>query len=83
MIPKEIELIISDIINKLSPDELNGLLDSSIEIDANHHTLTLREVVAKSLVSISREPKATRECRRHALQYAKLFLKDSAEGTTA
>lgn len=80
---QQIEDSVAELLNKLSPDELNGILDSSIEIDAEHHTLTLREVIAQSLVSISRNTKATKECRTRALRCAKQYLnlRDSAEGT--
>ena len=59
-----------------SSAELREMLDSEIEIDSRH-TQTMNEMIAKSLVSISRNPAATKECRMRALQAAKQYLSDS------
>ena len=68
-----------------SPAELKEMLDSEIEIDSRH-TQTMSEMIAKSLVSISRNPSATKECRMRALRCAKEYLqyaesRDPEEGT--
>jgi|HubBroStandDraft_4_1064222.scaffolds.fasta_scaffold407414_2 hypothetical protein len=79
MTPEQIEESTATLLDKFTPDELNGLLDSRTEIDAEHHTLTLRELIAQSMVNISRSPHASKECRTRALQCAKQYLIDSAE----
>jgi hypothetical protein len=61
---------------KASASDLNDMLDSDIEIDENH-TLTLREVIAKMLISISRSPVATKDTRKRALRLSKQYLEDS------
>jgi len=62
---------------KASSFELREALGTAVEIDPLH-TLTVRELIAKELISISFNPHATKDCRTRALRCAKLYLKDSA-----
>jgi hypothetical protein len=62
---------------RLSPAKLRELLETYVEIDSKH-TLTLREIFAQELISISRNPHVTKECRRRALRCAKQYLGDAA-----
>lgn len=60
-----------------SPTELREMLDSEVEIDSRH-AQTMSEMIAQALVSISRNPAATKECRMRALRCSKQYLSDSA-----
>lgn len=80
MTAQQIERDVKALVNALSGTDLNEMLDTPVEIDSRH-TLTVREMIAKTSVSISRNPGATKDCRKRALRVAKLYLKDSEKET--
>ena len=76
MTAEQIERDVKALVKAISVTDLNEMLDTAVEIDSTH-THTVRELIAKTLVSISRNPGATKDCRNRALQVAKSYLKDS------
>ena len=64
---------------QLSPEESRDLLSVAVEVDSAH-TQTLGELVAKCLVSISRNPLATKQVRVRAFNVAKAYIDSSVLG---
>jgi hypothetical protein len=68
-IHEEAEAIARD----MDPAELRELLDEHVVYE-NGEYLLLREQCAKHLLSIARNPAATKDCRARALHAAKQYL---------
>lgn len=77
---EQIERDVKVLLNSVTPSDLNEMLDTAVELDSRH-TLTVRELIAQSMISISRNPFASKDCRARALRVAKRYLKDSEKET--
>jgi hypothetical protein len=62
------------IARSMSPTDLRELLDEHVVLNEDGEYILLREQCAKHLLSISRNPAATKNCRARALHAAKQYL---------
>lgn len=76
---KQIEEAVSRL-RKLPPTHLRELLNTAVPLDETH-TAAAKDLAAKSLISIARNPLATRKTRGDAMRLAKQYLNDFTEGT--
>lgn len=61
-------------LDALSTEQIQALLNTTVPIDDQGHTLRLKEVMAQSMIEISRCESAPKETQRDALRLAKSYL---------
>ena len=58
----------------MSLEEIQGLLNTTVPIDDQGYTLRMKELIAQSMIEVSRCERASKETRRNALRLAKSYL---------